>query len=66
VKGDLIPWVVQVVGKRAGGLELGVGKLIIERGKLANLRDHRLLWIHSPNSGVMLKYCNCKEYSIYY
>jgi hypothetical protein len=51
VKGDSIPWVVQVEGKRVGGLELVVS-LTVERGTLASLRDHHLLWIHSPNSGV--------------
>jgi hypothetical protein len=51
VKGDSIPWVVQVEGKSVGGLELAVS-LTVERGTLASLRDHRLLWIHSPSSGV--------------
>jgi hypothetical protein len=51
VKGDSIPWVVQVEGKKFGGLELAES-LTVERGTLANLRDLCLLWIHSPNSGV--------------
>jgi hypothetical protein len=50
VKGDSIPWVVQVEGKRSGELELVVS-LIVERGTLSIFKDHRLLWIHSPNSG---------------
>jgi hypothetical protein len=51
VKGDSIPWVVKFEGKRVGGLEL-VMELTVERGTIANLRDHCLLWIHSPISGV--------------
>jgi hypothetical protein len=53
VKGDSIPWVVQVEGKRVGGLELVVS-LTVERGTLASLRDHHLLWIHSPSSGCLV------------
>jgi hypothetical protein len=51
VKGDSIPWVVQVEGKCFGGMEL-VESLIVERGTLSSLRDLCLLWIHSPSSGV--------------
>jgi hypothetical protein len=51
VKGDSIIWVVQVEGEIASGLE-SIMSLTIERGTLASLRDHRLLWIHSPSSGV--------------
>jgi hypothetical protein len=54
VKGDSIPWVVQVEGKFVGGLELAES-LTVERGTLASLRDLCLLWIHSPSSGV--SYC---------
>jgi hypothetical protein len=53
VKGDSIPWVVQVEGKFVGGLELAES-LTVERGTLASLRDLRLLWIHSPSSGGVL------------
>jgi hypothetical protein len=51
VKGDSIPWVMQVEGKFSSGLELAES-LTAERGTLANFRDLRLLWIHMPSSGV--------------
>jgi hypothetical protein len=51
VKGDSIPWVMQVEGKSVGGLGLPVS-LTIKKERLVSLRDHRLLWIHSPNSRV--------------
>jgi hypothetical protein len=51
VEWDSISLVVQVEGKRVDGMELAMS-LIVERGTLANLRDHHLLWIRSPNLGV--------------
>jgi hypothetical protein len=51
MKWDSIPWVVQVEGKSVGGLELDVS-LTVEKGTLASLRDHHLLWIHISRLGV--------------
>jgi len=39
-------------GEETWWIGINCGKLITERGILANLRDHHLLWIHIPNLRV--------------